>query len=73
MGPTAELQDRVTLADYRGGPTVVNLFASWCVECDRELPGFARVSNELREQVQFRRDRLTGDRRPDAHAGKAWS
>ena len=43
----------MALADYRGGPTVVNFFASWCVECDRELPGFARVSNELRDQVQF--------------------
>jgi cytochrome c biogenesis protein CcmG/thiol:disulfide interchange protein DsbE len=53
MGPTAEVQDRVTLADYRGAPTVVNFFASWCVECDRELPGFAAVSDELRDQVQF--------------------
>lgn len=53
MGATAQTQDRVTLADYQGGPTVVNFFASWCVECDRELPGFARVSDELQNQVQF--------------------
>lgn len=53
LGPTAKIQDRVTLADFRGTPTVANFFASWCTECDRELPGFARVSDELRGKVQF--------------------
>jgi len=32
---------------------VVNFFASWCVACDIELPGFAHVSEQLRGQVQF--------------------
>ena len=53
MGPTAEVRDRVALADFQGRPTVVNFFASWCVECDRELPGFRTVSAELRDQVHF--------------------
>lgn len=29
------------------------LFASCCTSCDFELPGFARVSDELRDQVSF--------------------
>lgn len=53
FGPGTESTDRVTLADFRGKPTVVNFFASWCVECDRELPHFATISDELRDEVDF--------------------
>ena len=53
IGPTAETQDRVALADFRGSPIVVNFFASWCDACDRELPGFRNVSNELVGRVTF--------------------
>ncbi len=51
MGPNEG--ERVTLAAFEGRPTVVNFFASWCTSCDRELPGFRRVSQELRGQVNF--------------------
>lgn len=44
---------RVRLAAYRGKPLVVNFFASWCTACDAELPGFARVSKELKGDVAF--------------------
>lgn len=44
---------RVRLADFRGRPTVVNFFASWCTECEAELPGFAKVSRDLAGQVNF--------------------
>jgi len=53
MGPTAEVQERVALTDFRGTPTVVNFFASWCTACDAELPGFARLSKALEGQVAF--------------------
>jgi thiol-disulfide isomerase/thioredoxin len=43
----------VRLADLRGKPTVVNLFASWCDVCDLELPGFVRLSTELEGKVNF--------------------
>jgi thiol-disulfide isomerase/thioredoxin len=43
----------VQLAAYKGKPTVANFFASWCTSCAFELPGFAKVSQELRGQVQF--------------------
>ena len=51
--PRLEGEGRVRLADYRGRPVVVNFFASWCTSCDFELPGFARVSQELRGKVTF--------------------
>jgi peroxiredoxin len=43
----------VSLGQFRGRPTVVNFFASWCTACDFELPGFATVSRELDRQVNF--------------------
>lgn len=51
--PAIDGDARVRLADFRGTPVVVNFFASWCTTCDFELPGFARVSEELRDDVAF--------------------
>lgn len=44
---------RIRLADYVGTPTIVNFFASWCVECEAELPYFRSFAEELREEVDF--------------------
>lgn len=43
----------VALADFRGRPTVVNFFASWCDQCERELPSFAKTSRTLAGRVNF--------------------
>jgi len=51
--PVIEGEGQIQLADFKGTPTVVNFFASWCTACDAELPGFARVSDELRGEVDF--------------------
>lgn len=53
FGPTADTQERVRLADFEGTPTIVNFFASWCVECDNELPYFSTISRELEGRVDF--------------------
>ncbi len=45
--------NRITLAQYRGKPVVVNFFASWCTSCDFELPGYHRVSQALESKVTF--------------------
>ena len=44
---------QVALADFRGKPTVVNFFASWCSACDRELPGFKAEADALKGKVTF--------------------
>jgi thiol-disulfide isomerase/thioredoxin len=44
---------RVTLASYRGTPVVVNMFASWCTQCEAELPGFHDTAAKLAGKVQF--------------------
>ena len=51
--PAISGSGRIRLADFRGKPTVVNLFASWCTACDSELPTFSAVSAKLRGQVNF--------------------
>ena len=37
-----------TLADYRGRVVLVNLFASWCTQCQLEAPELARVDTMLK-------------------------
>ena len=51
--PRLQGSGRVRLADFRGRPTVVNFFASWCTQCDAELPGFSKISRALRGRVNF--------------------
>ncbi len=51
--PAIQGDERIRLADFAGKPVVVNFFASWCTTCDFELPGFARVSDALRDEVTF--------------------
>lgn len=52
--PTLELpcmdgSGSVDLADL-GGPSVVTIWASWCIPCQKELPAFASVWEQSREQ-----------------------
>ncbi len=42
-----------TLAQVIDGPTVVNLFASWCPPCVGEMPAFEDVHQALGDQVRF--------------------
>ena len=44
---------RVSLHALRGRPVVVNLFASWCAPCRKELPAFREVSEALDDRVAF--------------------
>lgn len=55
VAATFEMLDGTTasLGDYRGRPLVVNFFASWCVPCLAEMPGFERVHGQLDGEVAF--------------------
>jgi peroxiredoxin len=46
-------EEVVRLADYRGRPLVVNLFASWCPPCVREMPAIERVKQDVADEVAF--------------------
>src|SRR5690606_15488288 len=40
---------QVALQSYVGKPTVINLWASWCPPCRREMPVFEQVQKERPE------------------------
>lgn len=56
----------VTLSGLRGRPTVVNVWASWCSPCAREMPILERAHRRVGEQVAFLGIDLLD--RPDAAA-----
>lgn len=74
--PALNGRGRVKLTDFAGQPLVVNFFASWCTSCDAELPGFAKVSKELKGKVHFAGVNAleTGDKNymPDRHHITWW-
>jgi len=39
----------VDIADYRGHVVLVNLWATWCAPCVKEMPSLARLQAELRD------------------------
>lgn len=51
--PALEGDRQVRLEDFRGRPLVVNFFASWCTQCDAELPDFRDAARALDGQVNF--------------------
>ena len=51
--PTLNGNGLVRLAAYRGKPVVVNFFASWCTQCQAELPGFRQEAVALKGKVTF--------------------
>lgn len=51
--PRLEGSGTVSLAQFRGHPTVVVLFASWCSACRDELPVVRQTSAALGDRVTF--------------------
>jgi len=41
---------RFALEDLRGQVVVLNFWASWCVECDKEMPVLEQAWNDYRDQ-----------------------
>ncbi len=49
----AVARGEVRTADLHGRPTIVNVFASWCVPCRDEAPLFAAAAGRYAGRVQF--------------------
>ena len=41
------------LSDFRGKPTIINFWASWCIYCIAEMPEFQAKYEELGDEVNF--------------------
>jgi thiol-disulfide isomerase/thioredoxin len=37
-----------TLADYKGQVTFINIWATWCIPCEKEMPMLQRIFDEYR-------------------------
>ena len=40
-------RDSVSLADYRGSVTLVNIWATWCLPCREEMPSMQKLYDSL--------------------------
>jgi len=38
------------LAAYRGKPLIVNLWATWCAPCVKEMPSLAKLASDMKDQ-----------------------
>lgn len=43
----------VQLSSFRGVPVMINTWASWCVECIRELSDLAAIQKEFGEKIKI--------------------
>jgi thiol-disulfide isomerase/thioredoxin len=55
--PDAEFNDpdggETSMADFRGVPVLVNLWASWCAPCVKELPTLDKLARSHRDDGQL--------------------
>lgn len=43
----------ITLQSFRGKPTVVNVWGSWCADCHKEQPDLVSAARQLGSKVNF--------------------
>ena len=60
--------NEVKLSDFIGKPTVVNFWASWCGQCQIEMPDFDEMYKEFGEEVNFLMVNMTDGSRETADA-----
>jgi thiol-disulfide isomerase/thioredoxin len=64
----------VTLARFRGKPLLVNLWATWCAPCKKELPTLDRLAAEQGDKLQvltIGEEDTDGRRKVDAYFAQA--
>jgi thiol-disulfide isomerase/thioredoxin len=44
---TTDAGKHATLGDFRGRPTVINLWATWCAPCLKEMPSLLKLQAEI--------------------------
>jgi len=73
-GPELQSGERLTLAEFRGKPVFINVWASWCGPCREEAPDIKRFTEERSDVVMLglnMNDTRRNARAFNAHAGWA--
>jgi thiol-disulfide isomerase/thioredoxin len=69
-GPAAAFNDpdggEISLADFKGTPVLVNLWASWCAPCIKELPTLDKLAAAHRDDGQLGVIAVSQDSGPQA-------
>ncbi len=74
-GPELLTGKRLTLAEFRGKPVFINVWASWCGPCRQEAPELKRFSQERSDVVMIglnMNDTRRNARTFSGHAGWAY-
>lgn len=67
---TAENGEVKELKSFRGKPTVINFWASWCAYCVQEMPDFQEVYNKYGKDVNFVMINVVDGQRETEETGK---
>jgi len=51
--PALDGNGRVAINNFKGKPTIVSFYASWCEVCEEEVPGLLTLSEQIGDQVNF--------------------
>ena len=41
----------LTLSDFKGKPVIINLWATWCAPCKREMPSLDQLQSQLGDKI----------------------
>lgn len=67
-----ENKNKIKLSHYIGKPIVVNVWASWCPPCKREMPLFEKAINQYGERITFLMINETDGQRETMDTAKAF-
>jgi cytochrome c biogenesis protein CcmG/thiol:disulfide interchange protein DsbE len=45
--------ESITLSDFKGTPVIINFWASWCIECDKEMALLEESAQRYQGEVVF--------------------
>lgn len=51
--PALDGNGRVAINSFKGKPTIVSFYASWCEVCEEEVPALLTLSEQIGDQVNF--------------------
>ena len=76
LAPDFEMLDgdgnSIALSSFRGKPTILNFWASWCPPCKSEMPAFEKAFSEYGNEINFVMLNSTDGSRETVETAKAF-